>query len=134
MIAGTYTIVCYLSLSGTWRISIISVQWGLVALGLILKFIWLRSPRWLNTGIYLLMGWVAVVALKPLYDNISTNAFISLISGGLVYSVGAVIYAIKKPNPLPGLFGFHEIFHLFILAATVIHFNLVYQVLLASII
>ncbi len=128
MIAGTYTPVVSLVMNGAWRISILSVQWGLVVLGLILKLIWLRSPRWLTTAIYLTMGWIAVIALKPLYDSTSLSTVLILLGGGILYSLGAVIYAVKKPNPVPGFFGFHEIFHLFVLAATIVHFILVYRI------
>lgn len=129
MIAGTYTPICVLVLGGAWGVSILAVQWGLVVLGLILKLIWLRSPRWLTTAIYLAMGWIAVVALKPLYDHTSLEAMLLLLAGGILYSLGAVIYAVKKPNPFPGLFGFHEIFHVFILAATAVHYLLIFRII-----
>jgi len=128
MIAGTYTPFCVLVLKGTWGIVILSVQWGLVALGLVLKLIWLRSPRWLTTGIYLAMGWVALGALKPLYDRSSLTMLLLMLGGGVTYSAGAVIYALKKPNPVPGFFGFHEIFHVFILAATALLYGAVWTV------
>ena len=99
-----------------------------MALGLILKLFWLRSPRWLTTGIYLAMGWVALAALKPLYDRSSLTMLLYMLGGGVTYSVGAVIYALKKPNPVPGFFGFHEIFHVFILAATVLLYLAVWTV------
>ncbi|MBI9104950.1 MAG: hemolysin III family protein [Spirochaetales bacterium] len=128
MIAGTYTPITAMVLDGPWRVSILAVQWGLVALGLVQKLIWLRAPRWLTTAIYLAMGWIAIVALKPLYDHTSMELILLLFGGGVLYSIGAVIYAMKKPNPFPGFFGFHEIFHIFILAATVVLYILVYRI------
>jgi len=128
MIAGTYTPFCLLVLDGVWSIVIISVQWGLVVLGLIQKLIWLRAPRWFTAAVYVAMGWVAVFALKPLYDNSGVQLIILMFSAGIVYSIGALIYAMKKPNPIPNFFGFHEIFHVLILVATAILYYDILQI------
>ena len=128
MIAGTYTPLCYYTLSGSMRTGIIAAQWGLVVLGGIFKFVYLKAPRWLYTSIYILMGWMAVIPMRDLVHSMSTLSFIFLVSGGVVYTVGAVIYAKKNPNPFPGVFGFHEIFHLLIVIAAGLQFASVFLV------
>ena len=128
MIAGTYTPLCYYTLSGSMRTGIIAAQWSLVVLGGIFKFVYLKAPRWLYTSIYILMGWMAVIPMRDLVHSMSPLSFIFLVSGGVVYTVGAVIYAKKNPNPFPGIFGFHEIFHLLIVIAAGLQFASVFLV------
>ncbi len=127
MIAGSYTPVVYIYLEGAWRWSIISVQWALVAAGLLFKFLFIRAPRIVSTILYVMMGWMAVLVIQQLFAVISLLSFCLLLGGGIAYTVGAVIYAFKKPNPVPGLFGFHEIFHWFILLGAVMHFIVVFM-------
>jgi hemolysin III len=127
MIAGSYTPVCYIYLDGFWKWGIIILQWTLVLLGLFFKLFYLQAPRFLNTGIYLVMGWIAIVLLKVLFETMPGELFFMLVSGGLAYTAGAVIYAIKKPEIFPGIFGFHEIFHIFILLGSGFHFMMIYK-------
>ena len=96
--------------------------WGLTTLGIILKVLWLDAPRWLSTLLYLIMGWLAVVALGPLARSITWTGVIWLLVGGIFYTVGAVIYGTKWPKISSRVFGFHEIFHLFVLGGSVVHF------------
>lgn len=126
MIAGTYTPIAYIYLDGAWFWSIISVQWACVILGLFFKVFYMRAPRILSPILYLSMGWMAMIPLRILWQEMPGLTFALLAAGGAAYSIGAVIYAIKKPNPFPGVFGFHEIFHIFILAGGVLHFFMVY--------
>jgi len=126
MIAGTYTPISYIYLDGYWRWSIIGVQWLLVCLGLFFKIFYLRAPRWLNTLIYILMGWMALIPLAQFIQTMPFSSIVLLFAGGVAYSVGALFYALKKPNPMPGFFGFHEIFHLLILMGTILHFAVVF--------
>ncbi len=126
MIAGTYTPMCYVYLEGVWLWSIVSVQWACVAAGLFFKVFYMRAPRIISPVLYLLMGWMAVIPMNILWYGMSTLSFTLLVGGGVAYSVGAVMYAIKKPNPFPGIFGFHEIFHIFILLGAVLHYFMVY--------
>ncbi len=128
MIAGTYTPVCYVYLSGYWRWSVIIIQWSLVITGLFLKFFYLKAPRYVSTAIYLLMGWIGIVAIKEFLTTMPPNAVFYLFAGGISFTVGAIFYAIKKPVLGPG-FGFHEIFHLFVLLGGVFHYLLVYTAL-----
>jgi hemolysin III len=129
-IAGTYTPICLVGLKGVWGWSIFGVAWGLALIGIILKAVWLHAPRWFSTMVYILMGWMAMIAIYPLSHTFSTRALIWLILGGLSYTVGAVIYALKKPDPFPGVFGFHEIWHLFVLGGSACHFWLILRYLL----
>ncbi len=126
MIAGTYTPICWVYMDVYWRWSIIGSQWLLVALGLVFKLIYIKSPRWLTIAIYLLMGWMALIPLGQLLANMPVSSLWLLLAGGVAYSGGAVIYALKKPNPFPGVFGFHEIFHFLIIIGAVLHYFMVY--------
>lgn len=112
-IAATYTPVCLITLRGVWGWSIFGSVWGLTIAGLFLKIFWLDAPRMLYTSIYVLMGWIIIIAIWPLVESMVLLGLIWMFIGGLFYSIGAVIYAIKKPDPWPKIFGFHEIFHIF---------------------
>ncbi|MEI6789787.1 MAG: hemolysin III family protein [Myxococcaceae bacterium] len=122
LIAGSYTPFCLIALHGYVGWILFGVIWGLVIVGLFVKFYWLHAPRWISTGIYLLMGWIAMIVFSPLSHALTPSGFFWLITGGLFYTIGAVIYALKRPNPFPNIFGFHEIWHLFVLAGTASHF------------
>lgn len=122
LIAGSYTPFCLIPLEGSTGWILFAIVWAFVVLGLFVKLYWLHAPRWISVGIYLAMGWLAVLVFQPLSQSLTSSGFFWLVAGGLFYSVGAVIYALKKPDPFPGVFGFHEIWHLFVLAGTVSHF------------
>jgi hemolysin III len=126
-IAASYTPICILALRGSFGQSVLAVVWCVAIGGIIIKIFWMSAPRWLSTFIYVLMGWLAVIVIYPLLNILSLEAFVWLFVGGLSYTIGAVIYALKKPNPFPGLLGFHEIFHLFVLIGTTSHFWLMYK-------
>ena len=128
MIAGTYTPICYVYLSGYWKWSIITIQWMLVIAGLFLKFFYLKAPRYLSTFIYLFMGWIGIIPIKMLLTTMPRIAVFYLFAGGLSFTVGAILYAVKKPVFRSG-FGFYEIFHLFILLGGLFHYLLVYVAL-----
>jgi hemolysin III len=89
---------------------------------MIVKIFWMNAPRWLSLGLYLLMGWLVVVAAYPLSQSVTAVSLTWLGVGGLLYTVGAVFYAVKWPSPWPGRFGFHEVWHLFVLAGSAAHF------------
>jgi hemolysin III len=122
MIAGTYTPFCLVPLRGGWGWSIFGVVWGFAVIGIFFKLFYINAPRFFSTGIYLAMGWISIIAIYPIVKNIPSGGVIWLASGGLLYSIGAVIYALKKPNPWPGIFGFHEIWHFFVLGGSFCHF------------
>lgn len=125
-IAACYTPVCLITLNGPWGWWIFGSVWGITLFGFFLKIFWLNAPRLLYTSIYLAMGWLIVIALYPLLKRMPIHGLIWMAIGGACYSVGAVIYAFKKPDPWPGRFGFHEIFHLFILMGSFSHFLMMY--------
>jgi hemolysin III len=122
MIAGTYTPLCYVYLTGGMQWGLITAQWALVIAGFFISIFWINAPRVLTTLIYLLMGWMAIIPLKQLVTGMSVHSLILLIIGGIAYSIGAICYIIKKPNPMPGFFGFHEIFHVCILVGALAHY------------
>lgn len=121
LIAGSYTPFCMLALEGAWQWGIIITVWSLAIIGITLKMFWMNMPRWLSTGFYIGMGWIALFALKPLYDSLSLGGFIYLLLGGVMYTIGGVIYGLKKPNFSPE-FGFHEIFHIFVMLGSACHY------------
>lgn len=129
MIAGNYTPVSYLLLDGRWKWSIIIAQWILVLGGIFLKFFYLKIPRYLYTMIYLAMGWIGIIAIRQLFMVMNKSEILFLILGGLSYTVGAFFYIIKKPKIKNG-FGFHEIFHLFVLLGAFFHYLLIYSIML----
>ena len=126
MIAGSYTPLVYIYLEGGWRWGMIIAPWAIVLLGVFYKLFWLRAPRVLSPILYLGMGWLALIPLKELWISMPPLAFWGVVAGGVAYSIGAVIYALKRPNPVPGVFGFHEIFHVWILIGALVHFVVVF--------
>lgn len=121
LIAGTYTPVCLISLRGAWGWTLLALVWGFALGGIILKAMWFNAPRWLSTAIYVIMGWLVVVAFYPLGKAVPISGILLLLSGGVAYTLGAVIYALKWPKLNFKNFGFHEIFHLFVMAGTGLH-------------
>lgn len=130
LIAGSYTPICLVPLRGPWGWSIFGTVWGIAGIGVFLKIFAMNVPRWISTLIYLVMGWLCVVAAYPLTMALEPAALFWLLLEGLSYSGGAIVYAIKKPDPLPGIFGFHEIWHLFVLFGSFCHFWVVFKYLM----
>ena len=122
LIAGTYTPFCLLPLHGTLGWTLFAAVWGLAGAGIFLKIFWISAPRWLSTLIFLGMGWLIVLAAGPAQELVPEGALLWVFYGGLAYSAGAVIYALKWPDPWPKWFGFHEIWHLFVMAGAFCHF------------
>jgi hemolysin III len=133
LIAGTYTPICLISLRGPWGWSLLISIWILAIAGIILKSISMDIPRWLSTGIYIVMGWLVVIAFYPLRRSLPTQGILWLIGGGIVYTLGAVIYALKWPKFTNKWFGFHELFHLFVIGGSVCHFLLMYKYILYTV-
>ncbi len=111
LIAGTYTPVSLLVLNGNWRVVVLTIAWAGAAAAIVLKFAWVAAPKWLSAVIGIALGWVAVVALPQLITHLDPVALILLVAGGLAYTAGAVVYARRWPDPLPSVFGYHELFH-----------------------
>ena len=111
LIAGTYTPVSLLALDGAWRPVVLTIVWTGAIAAIVLKFAWVDAPKWLAAAIGLALGWVAVVALPELARHVSAAAVVLLIIGGLAYTAGAIVYARRRPDPAPAVFGYHELFH-----------------------
>ncbi len=127
MIAGSYTPICWVHLDGAWRWSILGTQWGLAITGTIFKFVVIRTPRWLTVATYLCMGWIAVIPIQRFIASMETATMFLIAAGGLSYTFGAVIYATERPDPVPGRFGFHEIFHICVLGGAALHYIAVFR-------
>src|SRR5919107_1031800 len=121
-IAASYTPVGLLVLHGTVQTVVLASVWAGAALGVALSLAWISAPRWLQAVTYLALGWVAVVALPQLAERVGIAPFVLLAVGGGLYSLGAVVYALRRPNLWPRTFGFHEVFHALVIAAAVVHF------------
>jgi hemolysin III len=116
LIAGTYTPFGLLVMSRGWAVPVLAVVWSGAAVAILLKLIWGRKPKWLSAVIGLSLGWVGVVAFTQL-TKVDVAGLVLVIAGGLLYSAGAIVYARRRPDPAPSVFGYHEIFHVFTLAA-----------------
>jgi hemolysin III len=121
-IAASYTPVALLVLSGPVKVVVLASVWGGALAGVALSVAWINAPRVLVAASYLALGWVAVVTMPQLADRLGVAPFALFAAGGALYSVGAVVYALQRPNPWPRTFGFHEIFHALVILAAVTHF------------
>lgn len=129
LIAGSNVPIQVHLLEGTWRTAMLGTVSGLAIAGVIFKLTWFSCPRWLDAAMYVGMGWMVVIAGPVMYPRMSSAHLGWLIAGGLLYTSGAVIYALKRPDPWPEVFGFHEIWHLFVLAGAGCHYGMTYSLL-----
>ena len=125
LIAGTYTPFALLVLHGTLARTILIVVWAGAAGGTILNFFWVRAPKPVTAAVYIALGWVAIAAMPQMADAIGFVGVGLILLGGVLYTAGAVIYALRRPNPIPGVFGYHEVFHALVVAAAAAHFTAV---------
>ena len=128
LIAGSYTPVCLIVLGGELGYTLLALVWGIALAGMLVNAFWITCPKWFSSAIYIAMGWVCVLVFGRLFDTLSTAAFLWLLAGGIVYTVGGVIYALKLPlfNSRHREFGSHEVFHLFVMAGSLCHFIFMY--------
>jgi hemolysin III len=122
LIAGTYTPVGLLVLKGSLATVVLAVVWGGAVAGIVLELVWTQAPRWLGGTVYLALGWVAVVAMPQLFARLGMAGGLLIVAGGLIYSAGAAVYGLRRPDPVPAVFGYHEVFHLLVIAGVVAHF------------
>ena len=122
LIAGTYTPFCINAFTGFWKWGMLTIIWSLAIIGIVIKVFIIRSPRWLNAGIYVAMGWLCIGASGQLLAALPAWVLTWLIIGGVTYTLGAVVYSTKMFNFVPGVFGFHEVWHIFVLLAAAAHF------------
>ena len=130
LISGTYTPICLTALRGPWGWSLLGVIWALAIAGLVMSLVWINCPRSLTATVYIAMGWLALVAIWPLWRAVGAPGLFWLLLGGVLYTVGGVLYALKWPGRNNPRFGCHEVFHLFIMLGSVAHFLLMYRVIL----
>ena len=122
LIAGTYTPFCVLGFSGFWQWGMLTIVWFLALIGIVVKIFYIHSPRWLNAGIYVLMGWIGIAAAGQIFTALPLWVIGWLVAGGVIYTLGAVVYSTKLFNFVPGVFGFHEIWHIFVMIVAAAHF------------
>lgn len=125
LIAGTYTPFALLVLNGTLATAILVVVWVGAVAGAIVEMIWIDHPKWASALIYLSLGWVAVATFPELWGALGVGGAMLVVAGGVLYTLGAVVYAVQRPNPNPAIFGYHEVFHLLVIAAAIAHFSAV---------
>jgi hemolysin III len=125
LIAGTYTPFALLAMHGTLATAILVVVWAGAIGGAIVEMVWIGHPKWVSATVYLAIGWVAVAAFPELWSSLGPLGASLLAAGGLLYTVGAVVYATQRPDPNPAIFGYHEVFHAFVIAAALLHFAVI---------
>ena len=129
LIAGSYTPVCMIILGGRIGYTLLALVWGIAVAGIIIKGLWITCPKWFSSIIYIAMGWTCLPVFTQLWTDLPHAAFGWLLAGGIIYTIGGVIYALKLPvfNALHKYFGSHEIFHLFVMGGSVCHFIFMYH-------
>lgn len=125
LIAGTYTPFALLALDGTLAAVILVVVWAGALGGIVLKLAWIDAPKWLISGVYVALGWVAVAAFPQLYEGLGITATAMVAGGGVLYTLGALVYATQRPDPSPRVFGYHEVFHVLVIAAAALQYAVV---------
>ena len=129
LIAGTYTPICLIVLEKNIGLPLLILVWGIAIAGIVIKGLWITCPKWFSSLLYIAMGWVCVLAFSQIFANLKGAAFAWLLAGGIIYTIGGIIYALKLPifNNRHKYFGSHEIFHLFVMAGSFCHFILMYS-------
>lgn len=128
LIAGTYTPICIIALPQPLGIQLLSLVWGIAIVGIVVKMFWITCPKWFSSVLYIGMGWTCVLAFTQILNSLPKAAFGWLLAGGIIYTIGGIIYALKLPifNAKHKYFGSHEIFHLFVMGGSVCHFIVMY--------
>lgn len=125
LIAGTYTPICLHFFEGAWRWGMLITIWSMAAAGIGVKLFIVRAPRAVTAGVYLLMGWLALAGVREILSAMPVPAIVWLLAGGLFFTVGALVYITRRPDPFPGVFGFHELWHIFVLLGCLSHYILI---------
>jgi hemolysin III len=125
LIAGTYTPICLVAAGAAWGITILVTVWSVAAAGILMKVCWPGAPRWLSVLLYASAGWLGVIAGIPLTDWLAWAPIALLFLGGVLYTIGGIIYAARRPDPWPRVFGYHEVFHVLVIAGSALHYTLV---------
>ena len=132
LIAGSYTPICVIPLRNTVGYPLLALVWGTAIIGMLIKAFWITCPKWFSSMIYISMGWLCVLAMVPLVQSLPKAAFVWLVAGGVIYTIGGIIYALKLPifNSRHQFFGSHEIFHVFVMAGSLCHYVTMFYIAL----
>ena len=122
LIAGTYTPLCFNMFTGFWKWGMLTIIWALAFVGVGVKIFIVRAPRWVNAGVYLIMGWLGVIAIREMLVVLPIGALIWLLIGGIAFTLGALVYMTKILDFVPGVFGFHELWHIFVILGAAAHY------------
>ena len=122
LIAGTYTPLCFNLFTGFWKWGLLGIVWGLALAGVVVKLFIIDAPRWVNAGVYVLMGWLSLAAVHQMFTALPTGALVWLFLGGVIFTLGAVVYTTKIMDFVPGIFGFHEVWHVFVILGCLCHY------------
>jgi hemolysin III len=131
-IAATYTPIAVVGLDTRSARILLGIVWPLAIIGITVRMFWLHAPRWLVAGLYVVVGWTALAFIPVLWSQLGVITFSLIVAGGVVYSIGAVVYSTRKPDPIPGVFGFHEVFHALVLAAGLIFYAAIARIIVAG--
>ena len=131
LIAGTYTPLCLLALSGAWSVVMLATVWAGAVTGIVMKQFNIDGLRRVSGFLYITLGWISIVTLPQLFHTMSVAAFTLVVAGGLLYTVGAIVFAVKRPDPNPAVFGYHEIWHAFTAGAGLCHYSAVLLLIIA---
>lgn len=129
-IAGTFTPICMLAIPGVGGMRLLEIVWTAAAVGIIQALFWVTAPKWLVAIFYVIMGWMAFPYLPEINHALGLMSVGLLLAGGVTYTLGAIVYALKKPNPFPTYFGYHEIFHLLVIVAAIFHFSVIAKIVM----
>jgi len=131
-IAATYTPIAVVGLDTRSARILLGVVWPLAVAGIVVQMLWLNAPRWLVAGLYVVIGWTALAFVPVLWNLLGVLTFLLVVAGGVVYSVGARVYSTRRPDPLPAVFGFHEVFHALVIVAGLIFYAAIARVILTA--
>lgn len=127
LIAGSATPICLLGIKGQLGEELMAIIWIIAGIGMLIAIFWSHAPKWVRAFLYVSAGWLAIPYLPEIESSLGTTNLWLLLAGGVTYTVGAIIYACKRPDPVPHIFGYHEIFHLLVVIASAFHFSIIYS-------
>jgi hemolysin III len=131
LIAGTYTPFCLIAFTGFWRWGLLTIIWTISVVGIVVKVFYIKAPRWANALIFIILGWLCVMAAPQMPSVLSVGVLFWLITGGVIYTLGAIVYTSRLFNFMPGKFGFHEVWHIFVILGALAHFISVMTLLIS---
>ena len=131
-IAATYTPLAVVGLDSRSARVLLAIVWTLAIIGVVVQMLWLDAPRWLVAGIYVVVGWTALLFVPVLWNQLGVVTFSLIVAGGVLYSVGARVYSTRRPDPVPAVFGFHEVFHALVIAAGLVFYVAIARVIVAA--